>query len=149
MTDFGSPFDSEARKRKAESMFEESIEHISPSEISTAAELGEEKFRRLESEIPTTLAGVWKDLKLLIGMLRDYLRGTYRDVPFGSLAAVAAAVLYFASPIDAIPDFIPGLGYVDDAAVLMLCMKMVKKDIQAYRDWLHVASHDDAAQRPG
>ena len=30
--------------------------------------------------------------------------------------------------IDAIPDIIPGLGYVDDVAVLGVCLKLVKSD---------------------
>jgi uncharacterized membrane protein YkvA (DUF1232 family) len=129
------PYDEEARKRTAEKLFRESIEHVTEKEIVTAAELGKEKARRVEPDIPSALESVWRELKLMISMLRDYVRGAYREIPFGSMAAVAAAVLYFASPVDAIPDFIPGLGYVDDAAVLMLCLRMIRSDVEKYRDW--------------
>lgn len=133
MTNSGTPFDEEARKRKAEALFQESIDHITSDEISTAAHLGEEKYRRLEPDVPSTLSAVWEELRLLISMLRDYIRGAYREVPFGTMAAIAAAVLYFASPVDVIPDFIPGVGFIDDAAVLMLCLKMIRTDLHAYR----------------
>jgi uncharacterized membrane protein YkvA (DUF1232 family) len=133
MADSGRPFDNEeAKKRDAKALFKQSIEHITGDEISSAATYGQEKVRKLESAIPKTLRVLWREIKLLVAMLRDYVAGNYREIPFGSIAAIAAAILYFISPVDAIPDFIPGIGYVDDAAVLMLCLKMVNKDIENY-----------------
>ncbi len=38
-------------------------------------------------------------------------------LPRAAKVALAAAVLYLISPIDLIPDFIPGLGYLDDVFV--------------------------------
>lgn len=128
-------FDIEARKRSAKKMYRESIEHISNDELSKAVDMGEEKNRRLEQEVPSALEAVWRELKLLLAMLRDYVRGNYSQIPFGAIAAIGAAVLYFVSPIDAIPDFIPGLGYIDDAAVLMTCLRMVRSDVENYREW--------------
>ena len=37
--------------------------------------------------------------------------------------------------IDIIPDYIPGLGYVDDAAVIAGCLLLVKTDLEDYRLW--------------
>ncbi|MGI9427989.1 MAG: YkvA family protein [Bythopirellula sp.] len=136
MTDSDRSFgNEEAKKRDAEALFKQSIEHITGDEISSAAQFGQEKVRKLESSIPKTLQALWRELKLLVTMLRDYVAGNYRDIPFGSIAAIAAAVLYFISPVDAIPDFIPGIGYVDDAAVLMLCLRMVHRDVEDYQKW--------------
>ena len=130
------PFENEAaRKREAEELFTHSIEHITNDEVSSAAIHGQEKIRKLESSIPKKLQALWQELKLLISMLCDYLTGDYREIPFGSIAAIASAILYFVSPIDAIPDFIPILGYADDAAVLTLCLKMVHKDMEKYKRW--------------
>ena len=39
------------------------------------------------------------------------------DTPKWAKATIIGSLLYFISPIDAIPDFLPG-GYVDDLAVL-------------------------------
>ncbi|MCF0259674.1 MAG: DUF1232 domain-containing protein [Erysipelotrichaceae bacterium] len=41
----------------------------------------------------------------------------------------------FFSPIDLIPDSIPVIGYVDDAAVINFCWDMVKSDADEYRKW--------------
>lgn len=71
----------------------------------------------------------------MISMVKSYVNGRYREVPFTSIAAIAAALLYLLNPIDIIPDFIPFVGYIDDAFVLDLCMNMVNKDLEAYRRW--------------
>ena len=52
-----------------------------------------------------------------------------------AIAAIVAALLYVLSPIDLIPDFIPIIGYVDDALVVSACLAMVKQDLHAYRNW--------------
>jgi uncharacterized membrane protein YkvA (DUF1232 family) len=75
------------------------------------------------------------DLKLLFGIIRDYIKGEYREIPWWSIAAIVASLLYVLSPIDLIPDFIPGRGYVDDAMVVASCLSMVRKDLQKYEEW--------------
>ncbi len=49
--------------------------------------------------------------------------------------AVVAGLLYFLSPIDAIPDWLPGLGLVDDLAVLTWVMRKWSDELQAFRLW--------------
>lgn len=44
-------------------------------------------------------------------------------VPTSTKAMLAGALLYFLSPIDLIPDFIAGIGYLDDAAVVTSALK--------------------------
>jgi len=40
---------------------------------------------------------------------------------------IAAAIFYFINPFDVIPDYTPGIGYVDDLFVLILCLKSLDK----------------------
>jgi uncharacterized membrane protein YkvA (DUF1232 family) len=68
-------------------------------------------------------------------MLRDHFTRKYTEVPWNTIAASAAALLYILNPLDIIPDFIPGLGYVDDGMVVMLALKMVGRDLVKYRKW--------------
>jgi uncharacterized membrane protein YkvA (DUF1232 family) len=76
------------------------------------------------------------DLKLLFSIVRDYISGSYRQTPWHSIAAIVAALLYVLNPFDLIPDFIPGIGYIDDAAVVAVCLKMIESDLQEYQTWL-------------
>ncbi|TJY65329.1 DUF1232 domain-containing protein [Sinimarinibacterium sp. CAU 1509] len=52
------------------------------------------------------------------------------------LIYLTAALLYFISPVDAVPDLIPGLGYIDDIAVLSAILTFVAKGVQSARQRL-------------
>ena len=53
-------------------------------------------------------------------MLKDFFTKKYTEVPVGTITAIAGSLLYVLSPIDIIPDFILGVGYIDDAAIITL-----------------------------
>ena len=72
---------------------------------------------------------------IMISLVKNYVQGKYTTVPYGTILAVLSALVYFLSPIDIIPDFIPLAGYLDDMAVLGLCMNMVSIDIETYEKW--------------
>lgn len=81
------------------------------------------------------LSSVWDQLQLLFSLIRDYANGDYKSIPKSSIIAVAAALLYFISPLDVIPDFLVGLGFVDDAFILSLVYKQVVKELDKYQIW--------------
>jgi uncharacterized membrane protein YkvA (DUF1232 family) len=45
-------------------------------------------------------------------------------------ATLFAALAYFVMPFDVIPDFLAGIGFTDDAAVIALALSMVAKNIR-------------------
>ena len=71
----------------------------------------------------------------LIEMTKCYIKGEYKEVPIGTIGAVVAAIVYWVSPLDIIPDVIPGVGYLDDAAVVMYCLKAVGTDLDDFKKW--------------
>ncbi|HEP1803806.1 TPA: DUF1232 domain-containing protein [Streptococcus suis] len=71
----------------------------------------------------------------LISMVRSYIRRDYNKLPKGTILAIIGALIYFFSPIDALPDFILGAGLLDDAFVLGACLKLIKSDLSDFRDW--------------
>lgn len=73
--------------------------------------------------------------RLLLALVKDYFTGAYREVPYWVVGAAALALVYVLSPIDAIPDIIPGLGYLDDATVLAFCLKLVETELNKYKEW--------------
>ena len=81
------------------------------------------------------LEGIWQTLMSFVRLLRAYARGDYRNVPLKSLILIVAAVMYFVLPIDVIPDFVIGLGFVDDAAVLAWVYSTVKRVVDDFTTW--------------
>ncbi len=73
--------------------------------------------------------------KIMFGMLKDYRKGIYTNVPWFTIAAIAFAFLYILNPLDIIPDFIPGIGYIDDFAVFTFGLKFIESDLHKYLDW--------------
>lgn len=75
------------------------------------------------------------DLKLLQALCLAYWRGEYRAISPKAILSVVAGLMYFLSPLDAIPDWIPGLGMLDDIAVLAWVMKSLNVELDAFRAW--------------
>lgn len=78
---------------------------------------------------------LWRDLRLLAALLRDYWRGNYRQVPALSMTALVLTLIYILSPVDLISDLIPLGGQLDDALLLAGCLFFVEKDLLRYEEW--------------
>lgn len=68
-------------------------------------------------------------------LLRSYIKKEYTAILIGSIIAIISALIYFVSPIDIFPDTIPGVGYLDDAAVIIACLKLIESDVKEYVKW--------------
>ncbi len=51
-----------------------------------------------------------------------------------NLGLAALALLYLASPLDVLPDFLPG-GFLDDAAVVGFIVKKIRTELAAFEAW--------------
>lgn len=72
---------------------------------------------------------------IMISLIKSYIDKEYTEIPLGTIIAVISALAYVISPTDIVPDFIPGAGYIDDAAVVAACLKLVGSDIEEYQEW--------------
>lgn len=81
------------------------------------------------------LGDQFETFKVMWALLQDYWNGDYKNVPWKLIAAIGFAVAYLVSPIDVIPDFIPILGFVDDAAVFALTLAAFQSEIDTYKEW--------------
>ena len=91
-------------------------------------------FRKAQ-EHRAALAGLWDDLMALARLVTAWARGEYRAVPWRTIVMAIGALVYFLDPLDAIPDAIPGFGYVDDASVVALVAGAIKTDIGRFIRW--------------
>jgi uncharacterized membrane protein YkvA (DUF1232 family) len=62
-------------------------------------------------------------------LLAAYYCAFDRDTPLQVKAALIGALAYFVLPFDAIPDFLPVIGFTDDAAVLATAIRLVAGSI--------------------
>ena len=83
-------------------------------------------------ELPNRMHLVANQTKLMMELIDDFRSGTYRAVPWRSLAVAAAAILYAASPADVLPDVLMGLGLLDDIAVAAVAARVLRKDLEEY-----------------
>ena len=120
----------EQEKERVNQAFEHGTRDFSQKDLEKVmadAQTAEEKGGKLGDQI--------ENFKLLWSLLKDYYNGTYRNVPWKFIAAIGFAVSYLISPIDVIPDFIPLVGFVDDAAVFGLVVKSFMSEIEEYKTW--------------
>ena len=73
-------------------------------------------------------------LLLLVRMVKAILKGEYR-IALGSLALLIAAVIYVISPIDAAPDFLPFIGWLDDVSVVGIIFKILEDMISKFEKY--------------
>ena len=81
------------------------------------------------------LAEFQGSVRLLIRMVKAYSSGAYRTLPWKSLVSIVAVLIYFVSPIDLIPDFLPVIGITDDVALVLWLIKTLGDDIAKFSEW--------------
>jgi len=81
-------------------------------------------------------AGFWKKLRKVAGRIpfaedaaAAYFCAVDPRTPSKVKALLLAALAYFVVPVDVIPDFVAGLGFTDDAAVLALALSLVAGNV--------------------
>lgn len=88
------------------------------------------------------VSGFMERVKTFLRMLRAYINGEYREIPWKSLLMIIGALTYFMMPLDLIPDFIPVTGLTDDIAIIFLVFGSISEDIQEFEEFESSKSRD-------
>ncbi|MDF2700374.1 MAG: hypothetical protein K0Q49_1932 [Haloplasmataceae bacterium] len=81
------------------------------------------------------LENIWHYLMLLISLITDWVKGEYRQISFKAILGFIVGLLYFVNPFDAIIDHLPGIGLIDDIALLSFIIDSFKADLTEYELW--------------
>jgi uncharacterized membrane protein YkvA (DUF1232 family) len=84
---------------------------------------------------PRRLGQFAKQVRLAWECVADWQGGRYRRMPWATVGSLAAALAYFVLPLDVIPDWIPGSGFLDDAALLAFVLQSTEADLRRYCNW--------------
>lgn len=120
-------------KKDAEEALKKGADSISKADLKKVLEKRkeiEEKFKGSKA-----LSRFVEDIKLLFSIVKDYISGDYKKVPWWSVAAIVFTLLYVVSPMDIIPDFIPLIGSLDDVLIVGVCLAVIDSDLHKYKEW--------------
>jgi uncharacterized membrane protein YkvA (DUF1232 family) len=113
--------------------FNKRSKNVTRDDLKKVVESSDELLAKVKSS--SLLSRQLAKIKFLVMMIKDYWNGEYREVPWGIIASIVVLLIYILSPIDLIPDFIPGAGYIDDVGLLGLVWKFISSDVEKYCQW--------------
>lgn len=116
-----------------EEYIKEGAQKVTEKDLEKVVNKSEEIKRKFTAKGP--LARFIEDGQLLIAIVKDYWSGRYRQIPFGVIASIVFTLIYVLNPFDLVPDVLPVIGQLDDAAVMGACLMLVEQDLQKYKDW--------------
>ncbi|MBA9025071.1 MULTISPECIES: YkvA family protein [Bacillaceae] len=119
--------------QKGLSLFKKEAQHYSTNKQDAGKLLGKAGLKAKKNE--STLKEVWTNLQTLFQMIKAWISGDYQQIPTRTLLIIFAAITYFVSPIDLIPDFLFGFGLLDDVAVLTFAFKQIEHDLEVFKVW--------------
>ena len=136
------------RQNAARRIFSRLAGRLRKEDLRLLLERYRDKLDGLGGNMPEALNAVVDDVKTMSGMLGSYSNGSYREIPWRSIAAIGGALLYFVIPVDALPDVVPIAGYLDDAFIIKLVVDLLRRDIDDFRRWRDggIVIHDPAIE---
>lgn len=87
---------------------------------------------KMAQEKAEKLGASSQDLLLIVNLVKDSINGKYK-IDKKELAMLIGTIVYVVSPIDAVPDFMPVVGWLDDIGVLSYVLQNTSNLISEYR----------------
>ena len=88
-----------------------------------------------KNDVGTLAHEAWETLQTMFRLIKASMAGESTGVPGTTVAAAVAVLIYFLSPIDLIPDFIPVLGLLDDVALVAWFSTTLKGEMDKFHEW--------------
>lgn len=92
-------------------------------------------WEKLQTCASASINLIWEDICLLMDVIKAYITGRYRKIPFKTMAMILGALTYFSWPFDFIFDLLPVIGFMDDVFVIGMVIKFAHDDLQEYKKW--------------
>lgn len=126
----------ESKENKALSPYEKKAEKVLQDKDRVNRIVGSVSAKLNEiTESSDTLKAFVGRVKVIARMVKSYVSGRYRVMPWKSMVLLVAGLIYFITPLDLIPDFIPALGLVDDVSIIAFIYRSLRQDIDDYLEW--------------
>ena len=78
--------------------------------------------------------GLFAKVPHIIRMVKAAKKGEYK-MDYKSVLIPSLAIIYILSPLDIIPDWLLGIGSLDDFAILALTLPFVLKELEKFLAW--------------
>jgi uncharacterized membrane protein YkvA (DUF1232 family) len=103
--------------------------HVPDIEI-LGPEEANEKERKIRADFWPTVKRALRHIPFIEEVVAAYYAMLDRETPLPARLTLVAALAYFVTPFDFVPDFILGIGFIDDASVLMAALTAVRGSIK-------------------
>ncbi|MBE8712180.1 YkvA family protein [Sphingobacterium hungaricum] len=74
------------------------------------------------------------DFNTLVSMGKDTYSGDYKMNKW-NLSVIVGTIVYVVSPLDAVPDLIPVLGWLDDVTIVGYSISKLTEEIKKYKEF--------------
>lgn len=98
-------------------------------------ELATSARRKVAGSANSRIRELADQIKQLGRLIRAYANGSYREISVANIGLVVAGILYFVTPLDLVPDTIPGAGLIDDATVLAFVLARLEGELARFTAW--------------
>lgn len=119
---------------KAKMLYQDKANHIA-GEDGKLKKLIEQVRERLDtvSHNPKVQSAM-EPILVFKRMIQAHRSGEFK-VSKKTLGLIVLALVYFVTPLDIIPDFLPLLGFADDLSVLIAVYKSINQEVEEFRSW--------------